>query len=188
MPNDSAHLSVHRQTTCRFTTHKEVARSRNPLHRVLFVLSLSLTLLLLMACQPIMPVTPTPAAEAEAPAAAAPAATVMVATNDALGSFLVDAEGMTLYLFLNDQPGVSNCYDQCAENWPPLLVEGEPVAGEGADAALLGTTERTDGAMQVTYNGWPLYYFVRDAAPGDTVGQGRGDVWYVISPAGEQVD
>jgi predicted lipoprotein with Yx(FWY)xxD motif len=111
----------------------------------------------------------------------------MVASNAELGDFLADSEGMTLYLFLNDEPGVTNCYDQCAENWPPLMSEGEAMAGEGVDGALLGVTERTDGGMQVTYNGWPLYYYVQDENPGDVNGQGRGDVWYLISPAGEQV-
>jgi predicted lipoprotein with Yx(FWY)xxD motif len=113
--------------------------------------------------------------------------TVKVGNTEALGEFLVDGWGMTLYLFTNDTPGVSNCYDQCAERWPPLLVEGEPVLGNNIDAALIGTTERTDGTTQLTYNGWPLYYWYEDMAPGDTLGQGVGDVWYVISPAGEMV-
>ena len=108
--------------------------------------------------------------------------TLVKVAQGSLGSFLVDANGMTLYIFLNDEPGKSNCYDACAQNWPPLLTEGAPVAGEGVDAALLGTAERSDGTMQVTYNGWPLYYFVNDAAPGDTNGQGLKDVWYVVSP------
>jgi predicted lipoprotein with Yx(FWY)xxD motif len=112
---------------------------------------------------------------------------VKIAQSDALGSFLVDDKGMTLYLFLKDTPNTSNCYDQCATNWPPLLTTGSPAAGEGADASKLGTTQRTDGTLQVTYNGWPLYYYFEDAKAGDTTGQAVGDVWYVISPAGEKV-
>ena len=130
------------------------------------------------------------ASAAAAPAAAAPAAaapTVMLAKNDKLGSFLVDAKSMTLYLFTKDSPNTSNCYDKCAIAWPPLLTTGAPVPGEGLDAAKLGTTKRKDGAMQVTYNGWPLYYYVKDSKAGDTVGQDVGQVWYVISPAGDQV-
>lgn len=115
------------------------------------------------------------------------AATVAVSENEELGPFLVDAEGMTLYLFTQDTPNTSNCYDDCATNWPPLLTEGEPVAGEGVNAELLGTTERTDGTVQITYNGWPLYYFVQDQNPGDINGQGVGEVWYVVSPEGEAV-
>lgn len=120
-------------------------------------------------------------------AASTGVANLMVAENDELGIFLVDASGMTLYLFTKDTDGESVCYDDCASAWPPLLTAGEPVAGEGVDATLLGTTERTDGTTQVTYGGWPLYYWVKDAAPGDTTGQDVGEVWYVVSPAGEAV-
>jgi predicted lipoprotein with Yx(FWY)xxD motif len=114
-------------------------------------------------------------------------AEVKVATSDALGSFLVDDEGLTLYIFTNDTPNVSNCYDQCATNWPPLLTTGEPRASEGVDDSMIGTTERTDGTIQVTYNGWPLYYYIKDTKAGDTTGQAVGDVWYVLSPAGEMI-
>jgi predicted lipoprotein with Yx(FWY)xxD motif len=115
-------------------------------------------------------------------------ATVMVSDNAELGDILTDDNGMTLYLFTNDTPGTSNCYDQCAVNWPPLLTSGDPIAGEGADAGLIGTTERTDGTVQVTYNGWPLYYWINDTGPGDTTGQGVGEVWYVLSPQGEMIE
>jgi predicted lipoprotein with Yx(FWY)xxD motif len=114
-------------------------------------------------------------------------ATVMVRTHDTLGDILVDANGMTLYLFTRDTPNTSNCYDQCAVNWPPLLTASEPMAGTGADASLLGTTTRTDGSTQVTYNGWPLYYWVNDHMPGDATGQDVGGVWFVLDAAGEQV-
>ncbi|MDQ3399112.1 MAG: superoxide dismutase family protein [Deinococcota bacterium] len=113
--------------------------------------------------------------------------TLQVAEDETLGDYLTDAAGMTLYLFLNDSENTSNCYDQCAENWPPLLSEGEPEAAEGVDASLIGTAERTDGSTQVTYNGWPLYYFARDENPGDISGQDVGEVWYVVSPEGERV-
>lgn len=115
------------------------------------------------------------------------AAMVGLSQSDDLGEFLVDAEGMTLYLFTNDTENTSNCYDDCATAWPPLLTEGEPMAEDGIDTSLLGTTERTDGTMQVTYGGWPLYYWVKDEAPGDTTGQDVGEVWYVVSPTGEAV-
>ena len=117
--------------------------------------------------------------------AVAQGAQVDAAENADLGAFLTDAKGMTLYIFLKDEPNKSNCYDACSQNWPPLLTEGAPVAGEGVDASLLGTTEREDGSIQVTYNGSPLYYWAGDAAPGDTNGQGVKDVWFVISPAGD---
>lgn len=102
-------------------------------------------------------------------------------------AYLTDSEGMSLYLYLNDAQESSTCYDDCQANWKPLLVEGEPVAGPGVDPALLGTAAREDGSKQVTYNGWPLYTFVRDEAPGDMNGQGVGDLLYVVSPSGEPV-
>jgi predicted lipoprotein with Yx(FWY)xxD motif len=98
---------------------------------------------------------------------------------------MADSEGKTLYLFLPDAQGDSTCYDQCADNWPPLI--DDIAAGDGVDATLIGTTTRTDGAEQVTYNGWPLYYFAADAAPGDTNGQGINDVWFVVTPSGESL-
>ena len=113
------------------------------------------------------------------------AATVQVASSS-LGEILVDADGRSLYLFMPDAQGESTCYDACESNWPPLTVEG--IAGDGVDAALLGTTERTDGSVQVTYNGWPLYHFGGDAAAGDTNGQGLNDVWFVVSPTGEAIE
>ena len=113
--------------------------------------------------------------------------TVVSTTMGAPGTFLTDAEGMTLYLFTNDTPGVSNCSGDCLATWPALLTDGDPVAGSGVDAALLGTTTREDGSLQVTYSGWPLYFFAGDVAPGDLAGQGVNDVWFVVSPTGEQL-
>jgi len=112
---------------------------------------------------------------------------VGVAHSDAHGAYLVDAEGMSLYAFLRDTDGESACYDQCAAAWPPLLTEDAPVALDDVDGDLLGTTERTDGTTQVTYAGWPLYFFVQDEAAGDVAGQGVNDVWYLVSPAGEVI-
>jgi predicted lipoprotein with Yx(FWY)xxD motif/cytochrome c2 len=110
--------------------------------------------------------------------------TVQTAQHEEIGTYLTDAEGRSLYLFTRDSENTSTCTDQCAENWPPLLVEGEPMAGQGVATSLLGTTERDDGSTQVTYNGWPLYYFARDESPGEIAGQGVGDPWYLISPFG----
>lgn len=117
-------------------------------------------------------------------ASAESGAAVLVAASD-LGEILVDSDGDTLYLFTPDEQGDSSCYDQCETNWPPLV--GEVAAGEGLDPALLGSTTRTDGSVQVTYNGWPLYYFAGDSAPGDANGQGINNVWFVVSPAGEAI-
>ena len=112
---------------------------------------------------------------------------VAVANNAKLGQILVDDKGMTLYLFVKDTGTSSTCYDQCATLWPPLLTTGTPQAGTGATQSLLGTTTRTDGKVEVTYAGHPLYYFQNDKAPGDITGQGVngfGDLWWVLTPAG----
>ena len=113
-------------------------------------------------------------------------ATVQVESSD-LGDIVVDADGTTLYVFLADEGTESTCYEECEDNWPPLTVEGDPVAGEGIDGSLLGTTERTDGSVQVTLDGHPLYFFAGDQAAGDTNGQGVGDVWFVVAPSGEAI-
>lgn len=115
-------------------------------------------------------------------------ADLQVADSD-VGQVLVDADGMSLYLFAPDEgAGESTCYDECAANWPALTVDGEPVAGDDVDEALLSTTERDDGDTQVVYNGHPLYTFTNDEAPGDTNGQGLNDVWWLVGPDGEPVD
>jgi predicted lipoprotein with Yx(FWY)xxD motif len=89
---------------------------------------------------------------------------------------------MTLYVFTKDDSGSSTCYDQCAEKWPPLLVETEAVSVAPLNiSGTFGIAERSDGGRQVTYNGWPLYYWINDAAVGDATGQGVGDVWYVAN-------
>lgn len=102
--------------------------------------------------------------------------------------YLVDAEGRTLYLFTNDSPGVSTCEDACLVNWPPLLFTGELLAGEGINAELLDTIERDDSTSQVTYNGWPLYYYVGDLEVGDLNGQGVGGNWFLIDEAGNAIE
>lgn len=124
------------------------------------------------------------------PSPAATGTTIAVATNSKLGSILVDGKGITVYLFVADTGSSSTCYTSCASVWPPVLTDGAPQAGTGADKSLLGTTTRTDGKVEVTYAGHPLYYFVRDKAPGDTTGQGIngfGALWWVMSPAGAAI-
>ncbi len=132
--------------------------------------------------------TMVPAATAATTTTVTSAATVMIDKNAKLGDILADEKGMTLYLYTKDTKNTSNCYDKCAVNWPPLLTAGAPKAGDGADAALLGTTTRKDGTTQVTYNGWPLYYWIKDQKPGDATGQDVGGVWYVLNAQGEQVE
>lgn len=112
---------------------------------------------------------------------------LLVAESPEHGPFLTDAAGRALYIFLNDTSGVSNCEGGCLVNWPPLTAAAGdqlPMLPEGSDASLLGTFQHPDGTLQVVFNGWPLYYFVADTAPGMTAGQGQGGVWYLVTPQG----
>jgi predicted lipoprotein with Yx(FWY)xxD motif len=115
-------------------------------------------------------------------------ATVGVA-NSSLGSVLVNSSGRTLYLFKADVGARSACSGACAVAWPPLAATGKPTAGTGLTASKLGTITRSDGTQQVTYNGHPLYLFVKDTKPGQTTGQGVtafGAAWFALTPSGSQ--
>jgi predicted lipoprotein with Yx(FWY)xxD motif len=116
-------------------------------------------------------------------------ATIGVASTG-LGQILVNSQGRTLYLFQKDTDTTSTCTGPCATSWPPLQATGQPAVGSGANAALLGTTPRSDGGPQVTYNGHPVYTFVQDQKPGDTNGEGLnafGAGWFALSATGNQV-
>ena len=144
-------------------------------------------ILLLAACSPAAPaptIAPTVTGEEEIvePTVAVVESTVMLSSADDLGEFLVDAEGMTLYLFTVDDPGTSNCSGGCAEAWPPLLLGEADLTPANGMSGILGTTLRTDDTRQITYNDTPLYYFAGDSEPGDANGQAVGDVWFVVEP------
>ncbi len=113
-----------------------------------------------------------------------PPATAYAQKIPTVGTVLVGSNGMTVYLYTKDTPDVSNCYDKCAVNWPPLLVDSADAVTPGVNLpGTWGTTARTDTDMlQVTYNGWPLYYWKDDVAIGDSTGEGVGKVWYVLAP------
>jgi predicted lipoprotein with Yx(FWY)xxD motif len=116
--------------------------------------------------------------------------TVSAAEISGLGTVLVNSEGMTVYMFAKDRGTTSSCYGACEQGWPPVLAEGKPTAGEGAMSSQLGTTERKDGTMQVTYAGHPLYTFVEDKAPGEATGNEStafGGKWSVMDETGEAV-
>jgi predicted lipoprotein with Yx(FWY)xxD motif len=110
--------------------------------------------------------------------------TVAVASSP-LGDILVDADGRTLYAFTKDKGDQSACSGECAANWPALT--GTATAGTGVQASLLSTSKQANGDSQVTYDGRPLYYFAGDAKPGDTNGQGVGNVWFALTADGELV-
>ena len=117
--------------------------------------------------------------------------TTFVSTGKAgdLGQVIVDSEGMTLYKFDKDKGTTSACHGACEGFWPPLTTSGEPTAKGGAQASMLGTTERKDGTMQVTYAGHPLYTFAKDQKPGEANGndfKAFGASWYALLPNGEE--
>ena len=102
-----------------------------------------------------------------------------------VGPYLTGEGGMTLYYFTNDTQNAGNsvCNGDCATAWPPYVIEGDDEAtpGDGVDGEIKMIT-RDDGSRQVAYNGWPLYYYAPDNAPGDTTGHEVGGVWFVLEP------
>jgi predicted lipoprotein with Yx(FWY)xxD motif len=136
-------------------------------------------------------VTSAGAASAASGGAVASSGTVVKTAHTKLGTVLVGPNGHTLYLFELDKGTTSHCSGTCAAGWPPLTTSGSPHASGGASASKLGTTTRSGGVKQVTYNGHPLYYFVGDTAAGQTKGEGLkafGASWYVLSPSGSKID
>jgi predicted lipoprotein with Yx(FWY)xxD motif len=113
------------------------------------------------------------------------------------GAYIADGNGMSLYLFLADTQGKDGteprvtCEGDCLAVWPPLVVEEAPIGDDTLDERLLGTIERSDGLLHVSYNGWPLYYYAEDSAPGDIKGhdiESFGEEWYLIGPNGERAE
>ena len=128
--------------------------------------------------------------------------TVTAMESEEYGAYLTDADGRTLYLFINEEMESSDpermtegvrsnavsCTGGCLEAWPPITAPVE--AGEGIDAELLYTAQ-FDGMEMAVYNGWPLYYFRSDTEAGQINGQGRGSaptIWYIISPEGNPIE
>ena len=130
------------------------------------------------------------AATAAPPKTSTGAAATVGVSNSSLGSILVNSSGRTLYLFKADSGTMSACSGACATAWPPLQATGKPTAGKGLTASKLGTITRSDGTRQVTYNGHPLYLFVKDKKPGDVTGQGVtafGAHWFALARSGNQI-
>lgn len=105
-----------------------------------------------------------------------------------LGEIIVGEDGRTVYVFTKDQKdsGVSSCTDTCLENWPPVVVGGEPTVSEDITATI-ATIDMPNGQKQVTVDGMPVYYWHEDKNPGEVKGQGVGNVWYAISSDGTMV-
>ncbi len=108
-----------------------------------------------------------------------------------IGKVVAKSNGHTLYMFRKDKGTKSACYGACATFWPPLVTTGKPKAGPGLEASLLGTAKRTDGTLQVTYKGHPLYAYAEDKKAGVTKGEGSkafGAGWYALTPTGIVID
>jgi predicted lipoprotein with Yx(FWY)xxD motif len=123
--------------------------------------------------------TPSPSPTAE------PGVTITTGGSD-FGPMLFDERGQAIYLFDRETTAEPDCYGDCAAAWPPVLTTGEPQASGDVRAELLGTTERDDGSLQVTYAGHPLYFYAHEA-PGQVLCHDVtefGGVWLVVTPAG----
>ena len=106
---------------------------------------------------------------------------IKIMQKEELGSFMATGSGMTLYYFTRDEKNVSHCIEGCAVNWPPFHVDPAAVI-EDYELSDFASITRDDGKKQTTYKNMPLYHFINDKYPGDTFGQGIGNVWFIITP------
>ena len=123
-----------------------------------------------------------------ASAQAAPSAAARLTVHSSeYGKVLFGPSGKVVYLFEADRGSTSRCYGVCAKAWPPLLTTAGPLAGPGVDAKLLGTTKRTDGTLQVTYNRHPLYYYYEDTRAKIMCQHANmhGGLWLIVKPNGQ---
>lgn len=133
--------------------------------------------------QPTQIQTKTPSATASAKTATATAGTtnadiIMTKSNNTKGNYLAGPNGMTLYIFDKDKPGVSNCSGSCAALWPPYTTI-TPSDNLPANISLI---KQENGISQYAYKGMPLYFYTPDKQPGDVTGDGVGGVWHLVKP------
>jgi predicted lipoprotein with Yx(FWY)xxD motif len=107
--------------------------------------------------------------------------TIHLQVKEGAGSYLVDSKGMSLYYFKKDMPSIGACINECLTKWPVFYTE-KIVVKKPLKKKDFGVITRDDGQKQTTYKGWRLYYFFKDAKPGDMNGEGVNNVWYVIYP------
>jgi predicted lipoprotein with Yx(FWY)xxD motif len=143
-----------------------------------FILLVVIATIVIAGCMQQQQVQPTP----QPATTVQPADTIRVA-DTSLGKVLVDAQGKTLYYFANDIPssGNSSCYGQCSAIWPTFSTDPVRVSSP-LDPADFASITRTDGSKQITYSGWPLYYYASDTKPGDLNGENVLKVWFVVKP------
>ena len=163
--------------------------------RLLATLATAATLTLVTACSsstatPAAPpaaassTTSAPSTAASTPASSASGVTELKTATTSLGDIVVDGNGMVLYMFTKDTQGAqtSACTGGCATLWPAAMADTTPTLT--GVTGTVGTIPTASGGMQLTLNGWPLYYYSKDKAPGDTLGQGVGSIWYVLDATG----
>jgi predicted lipoprotein with Yx(FWY)xxD motif len=139
---------------------------------------------------PASPAT-SPAATSAPPTASSPGAAAAVdlkTASSSEGNIVVDAKGMSVYFFTKDvkDSGTSACTGSCLTLWPPVTSASATPSAEGISGTV-GSITTPDGSKQLTLNGLPLYYFAKDKKPGDILGQGVSNVWYLSNPAGEMI-
>ncbi len=114
--------------------------------------------------------------------------TVIKTGESKYGPMLFDSKGQAIYIWQLEDSSTAECYGNCAQEWPPVLTDGAPVATANVNNQLLGTTKRTDGTTQVTYNSHPLYYYAHEGVGEVECHNVRthGGLWWVIQPNGER--
>lgn len=132
-----------------------------------------------------LPASDYPAGPATEASTAPAAAAVVNVAESSLGPILVDGNGMTLYMFVPDAQGPSTCTGGCLTAWPAMA--GPATAGDGVTGTLATAARPDDGSEQATINGWPLYRYAEDTAPGDVFGQDANEKWYVLDASGTPV-
>jgi predicted lipoprotein with Yx(FWY)xxD motif len=123
--------------------------------------------------------------------AASHARPTLASGRSSYGPILFDGKGHALYAFTRDRRGgASRCYGDCASAWPVYYAKAALRAGKGIKQGLIGKVRRSGGKLQVTYNGWPLYYYVGDRRAGQVSCQNVdefGGTWLVVRPSGRLV-
>lgn len=130
----------------------------------------------------------TPPGSAAASSAPAAATTDLKIADSSAGRIVVDGKGMSIYFYTKDvkDSGTSACTGGCLQAWPPVLAAADTPTADGVTGTV-ATIATPDGKKQLTINGMPVYYYAKDHAAGDVLGQGVGSVWYLVTPAGEMV-
>lgn len=107
--------------------------------------------------------------------------TIDIGTSNAIGNYLVDERGMTLYYFANDQPKVTTCFDSCSITWPPFYAGSIDIPSD-LKRGDFDQMSRADGRYQTTYKGMPLYLYSGDRNQGDINGMGVSGRWFAVKP------